>query len=128
MKGGVDILSLVDERAALYLAGNLKLVRSRVNCLYLHPPEYSIIDALGETLSGEWRRQNSAERDGGWTVCGMIPESNHSTLHQPSNAEHHQSDSRFETTVHIHTDGHPNILVDAFTIIHSAAAAPLGFL
>lgn len=53
---GVDILSLVDERAALYLAGNLKLVRSRVNCLYLHPPEYSIIDAQGETL---WRMASS---------------------------------------------------------------------
>jgi hypothetical protein len=112
---GVDILSLVDERAALYLAGNLKLVRSRVNCLYLHPPEYSIIDAQGETLPGEWRHQNSAER---WWLDCVWNDSRIESFHppQPSNAEHHQSDSRLETAVHIYTDGHPNILVDAFTV------------
>lgn len=89
---GVDILSLVDERAALYLAGNLKLVRSRVNCLYLHPPEYSIIDAQRETLPGEWRHQNSAER---WWLDCVWNDSRIESFHPPPAIKRRTSSKRF---------------------------------
>ncbi len=122
---GVDILSLVDESGALFggqfetspitrellvppiIRPNIQLYAQRRN---------SLANGVIKTLHTE-REREMADCRTVWNDSRI--ESFHPSRHQPSNAKHrHQSDSRFETTVYTYTytDGHPNILVDAFKV------------
>jgi hypothetical protein len=85
MKGGWYSVAIVDESGALF-GGQFET--SPITRELLVPPSARIFNyrrAKRNSLANGVIK--TLQRDGGWTVCGMIPESNHSTLpsHQTQN-------------------------------------------